>query len=465
LVASLRRRLALAHLAAIVLVLGVAALGGYLWLARAVHEHLDHELMTLAETEAGMLAANPGAPVQVHEIAPSATTPFFTRLDRLVQIVDARGEVLARSANLGTARLPTPPALLAALPDSGPVFQSLTKFGQEPVRMVTVPSSSSGKQYAVQVAGSLDDAERTMESAGTLFAALGAALLIALGLAGALATGGVFNAIQRVVAQARRIGEANLHERLPHPGTQDEIGRLVGTLNAMLERLEQAFETQRRFTADASHELRSPLSRLRMELEVTLRRPRAAPEYVQALRSCMDEVERLTLLVDELLLLARMDASRGAGTETVALDAVARGVLERLGQDIAGQRIQLVLDAPPPLVARIGHGSAELVLSNLLENALKFSGPDGRVQLRLGRQDGMATVSVTDSGPGIHDQDLPHLFDRFYRGSAARSSGAPGVGLGLALSQDIARAHGGHIAAHNQPGGGATFTFSLPAQP
>jgi two-component system OmpR family sensor kinase len=455
--------LALAHLAVIAVVLGIAALSGYWVLSRAVHLQLDGALLALAETEVGMLAESGEQPVRVHEVPPGPAAPSFVRLDRLVQIIDSRGEVLARSANLGAARLPASPGLLQRLENGETVLQTLHEFGEEPVRMASVPVRTQAGFRAVQVAGSLDDVNHVVESAEALFIVMGISLMLALGAAGALQTRRVFGAIEDVVQQARRIGEASLSKRLPHPGTNDEIGRLVDTLNEMLARIEHAFEAQRRFTADASHELRSPLSRLRTELEVALRRPREASDYVDALRSGLEEVERLTLLVEELLVLARLDAGQErSSAESVSLNRAADDAARRI-EPLARERgVQVVFEPSPSVSANIGQGPLGLVLANLLDNAVKFSPSGARVSLRVARDSGEAVVSVADTGPGLSCAELPQLFDRFFRGSAARGDAAPGVGLGLALSQATAQAHGGRIEAANLPEGGALFTVRLP---
>ena len=323
--------------------------------------------------------------------------------------------------------------------------------------MVSVPARAREALWAVQVAGSLDDVNKVVNSAGLLFVVMGSALFLTVGGAGAVLTGRIFRAIDDVVRQARHIGEASLAERLPHAGTQDEIGRLVDTLNEMLSRVEQSFEVQRRFTADASHEFSSPLSRLRVEIEVALRRPRDASEYVETLCSCLEEVDRLTRLVEELLALARLDAGQERRTwQAVSLQRLgARGTRATGGVRSRAQR-SYRSRAIIARDAKVAHAPASLVLANLLDNAVKFSPPGGRVTVHMGTDGSEAVVSVCDSGPGIRIDELPHLFDRFYRGSSAHAS-SPGVGLGLALSQAIAQAHGGRIDASNLPAGGALF--------
>ena len=466
-VLSFRSRLALAHAAAIVVVLALAALGGYWGLSKAVHGQLDAALFALAEAEIGMLVEDGGRPAAVHEAPHGTAPPSFVRLDRLIQIVDAQGHPLARSSNLGEAQLPTPGALMARLAAGETVFETLNGFGEEPTRMVSVPMPvpviGRTPWRAVQVAGSLDDTIRVVESAGVLLLLLGVALFVALGTAGASLTNRVFSAIDDVVRHAQRIGEAHLAERLAHPGTRDEIGRLVDTLNDMLARLDHSFEAQQRFTADASHELRSPLSRLRTEIELALRRPRTPAEYQATLRSCMEEAERLTLLVEELLVLARLDAGQERGpTETVCLNELAQDAARRLDSTARQRQVHIILEHAPRVNAMVARGPASLVLANLLDNALKFSPAGSSVTLRVAAVGAHAVVSVADTGPGLQADELPHLFDRFYRGTAARASGVPGVGLGLALSQAIVHAHGGSIEASSPASGGATFSIRLP---
>lgn len=460
---NFQRRLVIVHLASTLTIVGAAASAGWWGLSHAIYGQLDAALLALAETEAGMLADAKGQPVRVHEAPPGTAPPSLVRLDRLVQIIDDKGHVLARSANLGVAQLPAPPALLAKLATGETVFETLPHISEEPLRIVSVPAIAQGHALAVQVAGSLDDADHLLKSAAELFAGMAVALLVAVALTGAALTRKVFRAVEDVNSQARRIGEANLNARLPSPGTDDEFGHLVDTLNAMLDRLERAFDMQRRFTADASHELRSPLSRLRTEIEITLRRPRDEQEYVTTLRSCLDEVERMTLLVEELLMLARLDAGQEpVPVEAVALNTLVRDVASRMQPAAAERRISIEFDIPAPSEAIVAPRAAELVLTNLVGNAIKFSPHDTTITISLANEGREAVLSVADQGPGIDRGDLPHIFDRFYRGAAARARDSEGSGLGLALVQAIVRAYSGRLDVDNVSAGGAVFTVRFP---
>jgi two-component system OmpR family sensor kinase len=460
---SLRRRLVLIHLMATVATVGATAAAGWWQLSRSVRGQLDSALLALADTEVGMLTDTRGTAIRVHEAQAGSAPLSLTRLDRLVQIIDGQGRVLARSANLGNDVLPFPPRLLEQLAAGETAFATLPDAREEPLRMVSVPALVDGQRYAVQVAGSLDDADHILQSAAILFTVMATALLALVGWAGDRLSRKTFVAMENIVDQARKIGDSSLDQRLPHPGGDDEIGHLADTLNAMLDRIEQAFEAQRRFTADASHELRSPLSRLRTEIEITLRRPRSNEEYVVALRSCLAEVGGLTMLVEELLMLARLDAGQQlAQVELASLSALAQETIQRLSAPAAERRIDIILQDALAEAVQVDRAPVSLVLRNLLENALKFSPADGHVTVRIQRGAQGVTLSVEDQGLGIAESELPFLFERFFRGSGARAGEVDGVGLGLALSQAIMQAYGGRIEAENVITGGARFTLFVP---
>ena len=460
---SLRRRLVLVHLLAILVAVGATAGAGWWMMSRSVNRQLDGALLALAEAEVATLADGDGVAVRVHEAPPGSAPPSLTRLDRLVQIIDGQGRILARSANLGSEKLPVFPLLLERAAAGRTAFDTLPDTSEEPLRMVTLPAQVRGQRFAVQVAGSLDDVNQILRAAAMLFALMAVALLAALGWAGARLSSKLFVAIENIVDQARGIEDGNLHRRLPHPGGDDEIGHLVHTLNAMLERIEHAFDAQRRFTADASHELRSPLSRLRAEIEITLRRPRDSGDYVAALRSCLDEVERLTTLVEELLMLARIDAGQERGPAApVSLAALARDTIDRLAPRARERGIDIVLTDALPAPVEVDAAPLGLVLRNIVDYAIKFSPTGGRIGVHIAGAGQGAVLTVQDQGPGIAEDELPFLFDRFFRGDGARAGDVDGVGLGLALCQAILRTYGGKIVVANRAGGGARFSVSLP---
>ena len=431
---NLRARVFVRHVVAVGLILGLAAVGGDWIFSRMVLGEFDQSLLELAQTEATAAIAMPSLPPRIHEVS------------------------------LGTARLPTPPSLLARMRGGEQVFETLEEFGDEPVRMLSVPLELGGKPYAIQVAGSLDDAHTAIRSARRLFLVMSAAILGAVALTGAMLARAILLPIDRIVNRARVIGASALAERLPHPGGQDEMARLVETLNEMLLRIERVFEAQRRFTADASHELRSPLSRLRAELEVTLRRPRDRVEYEKALRSCLQEVEWLSGLTNELLTLARLDAgeSQKSQLQCVRLTPIVEQAIARLSPEASRREIAFVVDARADLMIQVAPNAAALVVTNVLDNALKFSPPGSQVRIRVTPENGTAVVAISDSGPGIPASELPHLFERFYRGITSQSGAVPGLGLGLAICRVIMEGQGGSIGVTSSQGEGATVSIRWP---
>jgi two-component system, OmpR family, sensor kinase len=459
---SFKTRLWLGHVAVLAVMLALAAFGADWALRRAVlGSVIDDAILWLASTEAAALQANPASPVRVHDIAPGADPPSFVRLDKLVQITDLDGHVLARSATLGTSRLPMPPGLIARLRAGETVFGTITDFGEEPIRMVSLPVDVGQMRYAIQVAMSLDDAYAVTRAGRWLFLSMSVIILVGIGVTSALLARNALGPIDQMVRRARHIGEANLSDRLPHPGTADEIGRLVETLNEMLGRLDRSFDAQRRFTADASHELRSPLSRLRAELEVTLRRPRTAEEYGETLRSCLDEVERLQRLTDELLRLARIDAREEPELpEAIPVREIIQAALDVVRPEAESRGIALEVTGPGDVLVSAAPGAARLALANILHNAVKFSPTGGQVKTVVTMAQGEAVVAVSDTGPGVAPDELSRLFQRFYRGHAARATDASGVGLGLAIARTLVERQGGRIAVETAEKG-ATFSVHL----
>ena len=459
-----KTRLSLWHLVCVAVILAVAALIADWALARLVRDQVDSALLTLARDEIAAIHRTPSEPLRIHEAPPGTARPSFERLDKFVQIVAAEGEPLARSATLGTEKLPLSERARASLWRGHLVYETVEKFGDEPIRMISVPLRVGAAHYAVQVAGSLDDARAIMHAARWLFFSIAAAILAAVAATGALLARRALVPIDHIVTRARRIGEASLAERLPHPGTSDEIGRLVDTLNDMLGRIEKTFEMQRHFTADASHELMSPLSRLRAELEVTLRRPRNSAEYEESLRSCLEEVERLSWLTEELLSLARLDSGEGRepATEPALLAPIVEKAMQRLEDEARRSHVTMVLEPRSSVSVTASPAVVSVAVSNVLHNAVKFCGTGGRVSVNVDVDGRDAVVEVSDTGPGVMPEEMPLIFERFHRGSGPRAAGAPGVGLGLAICRALVERQGGRISVASTPGRGATFAIRLP---
>jgi heavy metal sensor kinase len=269
--------------------------------------------------------------------------------------------------------------------------------------------------------------------------------------------------IDHLAADARRITAERLHERLSVPNTHDEIGRLAAVINETFARLESSFDQLRRFTADASHELRTPLSVIRGIGELGLRETRTPAEYKDAMGSMLEEVDRLTRLVDTLLQLSRGDAGTiRLSQERIDLADLARGVVASLGILAEERRQRFQVDAPaavPVLADRLVLRDA---IANIVDNALKYGPAESTVDVAVCRQGDRAVLTIADQGPGIPIEHRDRIFDRFYRVDEGRSREMGGAGLGLAIAKWAVEANGGTIALVSNAHRGAAFRITLP---
>jgi len=294
-----------------------------------------------------------------------------------------------------------------------------------------------------------------------LFAAGGGVL--AIGLAGGwwLATRAI-RPIEEISATAQKIAAGDLSQRINASDTESELGRLAGVLNSTFARLEAAFAHQVRFTSDASHELRTPISVILSQTQTTLSRERSAAEYRDTLQACQRAAQRMRKLAESLLELARLDAGQQQmKRECFDLSRVARECVELVGPLAAEREIEFECELPP--VECIGDAEKiGQVATNLISNAIYFNRDKGQVRLWAGTENGSACLRVSDTGEGIPSEDIPHIFERFYRVDKSRSRIHGRTGLGLAICKAIVDAHGGTIEVSSKPEQGSTFTVKLP---
>jgi signal transduction histidine kinase len=265
--------------------------------------------------------------------------------------------------------------------------------------------------------------------------------------------------IERIRKTAAGISTEDLSTRIALGKATDEVGRLAATFDSMLDRLQRSFLRERRFVADASHELRTPLAAQQAIIDVMQQRGRTVPEYRRAIDDLQVETRRMSELANGLLELARDGAVAGASAERIDISALLADICDSFALQVEAKGLTLTREIPDGLEV-VGDTDRMIGLfANLLANAVKFT-ERGRVTLTAGREDGGGvTVTVSDTGPGIPVDQLPHIFDRFYRSEEARSS--PGAGLGLPIALAYAQAHGGSIDVQSTEGQGAVFTVSL----
>jgi signal transduction histidine kinase len=298
------------------------------------------------------------------------------------------------------------------------------------------------------------------------FGALGALFAASLGVGWVIA-GRVVAPIERISAVARDIQATNLSRRIELDGPDDELKRLADTFDEMLGRLDASFTAQRRFVADASHELRNPLAVIQTNVDVALADPKASPERLRRAALVVRRASRrMSRLVDDLLALARLEApATGAlatRREQVDLARLVRDVGEEYAAPILERGVELDRTAPAGVTARGDPETLKRALANLLDNAVRIAPPGSRVRLAAGRRDGWAWLAVADEGPGIPREQQARVFDRFYRVDEGRSRARGGSGLGLAIVREITEAHGGEVRLFSQPGAGSTFVLWLP---
>ena len=318
---------------------------------------------------------------------------------------------------------------------------------------------------AIQVATRLDAVDVANHRLAQILVVVGLVAIVMASGVGFLIAGQALQPVETIAQTAEQITAADdLSRRIEYDGPDDELGRLIHTFNATLERLETLFNTQRRFVADVSHELRTPLTTLRGNLDLIQRFGTDA----DSLHEMNAELSRMTRMVSDLLLLARADSGNLPMNETVLdLDTLMMEVF-RQAQTLAqqsGQNQRVVLDKIQPARVRGDMDRLKQVLLNLVTNALKYTPPDGTITLGLITEGDQAQVSVSDTGIGIPAESLPHIFDRFYRVDTARARIMGGTGLGLAIVHWIVRAHNGTVTVHSTPGQGSTFCVNLPLLP
>jgi heavy metal sensor kinase len=469
---SIRVRLTLWYAILLGIPLAVFAIVSYIAFSRALVSGTDRFIGEALGAFTRELGAERRAGLGVTDAMRATVTEVRFR-ELHILIIDSTGRVVARgdSALIGTSPVHDETMVLAAVRGAESEPFTMRVRGTEGEQLVRAqPLLIDGRRYTLTGRYPLREAERMMAGVRRMFLVAIPLLIVAAAISGYFLADRSLAPVSSMAAHAAEISATNLHERLPVTGG-DELVRLARVINDLLDRLETSFEQQRRFMADASHELRTPTAIVRTEADVTLARPtRTSEEYRASIGIMQDAALRLTRIVDDLFLLARADAGHLVVQQNAVymedvVDGAARSV--RHLADARGVRVQLGTLVEAPL-----RGDADLlgrIVLNLLDNAIKHAPPGGTVTIGMERRHENVAVSVVDSGPGIPAEAVGRLFERFFRAEASRprhEDGATGgAGLGLAIARRIAEAHGGSLELVASRPGHTEFRLTLPVEP
>jgi heavy metal sensor kinase len=455
---ELRWRLTALYVALLTGVLLLFSAGVYVAVHAALMENFDEVLVDQAAFVAQAIDIEDGVPELKQEVLLSGhrNDDHFTRL------YATNGTLVFDDTTDGPQVPDIPSVIGSALRGEKSLTQ--VQAGADTLRVATFPILHKGRIAGVlQVGVSLADIEHTLRTILTvLLVMIPATVLLASG-------GGLFLAnralapIDAITRTAQRISAENLSGRIGLVGPDDEVGRLARTFDTMLARLEVAFTRQRQFAADASHELRTPITAIIGQIDVALGWPESAESYRATLVTVREQAQRLARLASDLLFLARADVQPAArAVEPIDLSSLLPAVVTQVEPLAAARKQTIGLPALPAGMVDGNEDQLIRLLLNLLDNAIRYTPPGGRITLGYTRENRNIVISISDTGPGIAPEHLPHVFDRFYRVDRGRSRAQGGSGLGLAIAQSIAELHGGQITVESVVGQGSTFTVSLP---
>lgn len=456
----IRARLTAWYLAVILVTFVLSFLGMYFGMRSTVEHMVDRQLTQRVDDMRLFLWR--------HRLHSRAEMPeqFFKSSgvqpgEELYQVMDSSAVWLYQAPSMRQLDIPGEPPD----PNRAPRYTTISRRYVN-IRVLSSTIDVSGQYYLVQVATVLTPLYDVLAGFRVIGLCILPVVLLTAGVGGYLLSGRAMRPVQDIASAARGISEHNLSERLVVPVAKDELRQLSETVNDMLRRLDAAFTRITQFTADASHELRTPIAVIRTTSEVILERPRSVEEYEEMVGQILAEAEFTTELIENLLTLARTDANP-AQLQLSPVDA--RRIVEEMtpgSQALASRHGLAWLSSvePEQILIMVEKQSIRRLLAILVDNAIKYTPQGGTIHLTLRSTATQAVFEIIDSGVGIMPKDLPHIFERFYRGANARYINSDGSGLGLAIAQWIARAHHGTLEVLSVPGEGTTFQLNLPLQ-
>ena len=457
---SIKFRFTIWYLLVLAVLLIALSAGVYFSLSRSLYRSLDRSL----ELRSTQLRSIPAILESIRQ------GEFQEQLGEIIILYFYSGNQLIEVSAPGISISLTHEFISEAIAGSSSFATTQTSEGERvrllaiPVEL-SIPGLPSGTQSAALVIA------RSTRQIDNALARLVRTFIIAVPLALILAAGGglflarrALKPVDKIAQTAREIEEGDLSRRI-NVNTKDELGRLAATLNEMIGRLEKAFQRQKQFTSDASHELRAPLAVIEAESSLALQKERPSSDYQRSLEIISQESRQMSALIDQLLTLARADA----GKEQWNFTELNLGkLITNLSTDVEilcqEKGLSFQLGQLQDLVVKGDEARLRELFMNLLDNAIRYTPSPGTVSVSLRREEQMAVVAITDTGIGIPPEDMPFIFERFYRVDKSRSRAEGGSGLGLAICRHIAEAHGGKIEVESQVGAGSTFSVWLPLQ-
>jgi len=459
----LRVRLAFAYI--ILFSVFLTALG--LVFREVLKKNLENTVRAILEEEwiaaKGYIKVERGRLVWFYDAADPDETLAVERLRHVYLLATAQGRVLGVSPIYHSLGVDPPEEIRRSVAANTAKWEVRRSEEGVPYLIRSGVLTDEGRQYFLAIGRSLEENEMTLAAFTRNYFTIMPAFLFVSILLGWLLTARALKPVNDLAEAAHRISGSSLDVRIPSRGAGDEIDRLIESFNRMMERIEQSFQQLRQFSTDASHELRTPLTAIRGQLEVALFTAKSEEQYREAILNAMQDVERLSAIVKSLLLLSQ--AESGQLALQLAEQDLAPAVLDIVDQfqiPAEERKVKLTAEVPPECVAQVDIVQFDRLLANLLSNAVKFTPAGGQVRVAL-REDGeFIELRVSDTGRGIPEEALPHIFDRFYRVKRDEPPGERGLGLGLSFVAWIARAHAGTVSVESKPGQGATFTVRLP---
>lgn len=460
---SLRVQLAtwyLAFFSALFLLLCVLLYGA---LSGSMQRRLDETLASQASTAAKLLEEELE---EMHGDGAGATNDVLSELQPAGQVIAILENTTLLAGGTAAQQEELASAARAALA-SGRIetVEALPGWGAHGARAAAHRLSYRGRAFTVLAVESLDSIAADLRALRGMIAVALPLLILIAGAGGYVLTRRGLAPLGSMAEQARRITSQNLDARLEIGRAAGELTLLAVSFNELLSRLDQSFDTMRRFVQDASHELRTPLAVIRGEADVALSRDRSAAEYRESLATIQQESQRLSRLVDDLLNLARADAGRvQLRVEELYLNDLVAECCRSVQPLAAAREIELECRATGDVPFRGDESLLRRMVINLLDNAVRYTPPGGKVSATLEQQDGDVRIRIADTGIGIAPEASQHVFERFYRADESRSRRQDGFGLGLSIVKWIAESHHGAVELTSEPGAGSTFTVRLARQ-